>query len=131
MQIVRLVLLLSVSLTAAAQSAKPTSPIILLKAGRLLDVRQGKYLSNQGVLIQNDRIKEVGPLSSIQSHAAKDAVVIDLSRATVLPGLIDSHAHLLDGTLPMDPADSILLQIGEISPAARALLGARMAREDL
>jgi imidazolonepropionase-like amidohydrolase len=101
----------------------------LLKAGRLLDVRAGKYLGRQGVLIEGGRIKEVGPLEEVQARTPKDAKVIDLAGATVLPGLIDGHAHLL---VAVGPESQPLLQaVAGISPTRRVLLGARLAREDL
>lgn len=124
------VLLLLTSL-AVAQAARPAPRTTLLKAGRLLDVRSGNYLANQGVLIENDKIKEVGPLAEVQSHAPRNAAVIDLSHATVLPGLIDCHAHLLDAMPPVEPSQSILITVAGMSPSKRELLGARMAREDL
>ncbi len=103
--------------------------ITLLKAGRLLDVRAGKYLVDQGVLIEGERIQEVGPFAQVRAHAPKDAVVIDLGGAAVLPGLIDCHAHLLDA---MGLEDEALLQaVAGMSVSRRALLGARMAREEL
>jgi len=123
-------LLLLLTPLAVAQ-ASPAPPVTLVKAGRLLDVRTGKYGINQGILIENDRIKEVGPVADVQAHAPKTAKVIDLSQATVLPGLIDSHAHLLDAMPPIDPGESILITVAGMSPSRRALLGARMAREDL
>ena len=89
----KLILLIVLSALAVAQSGSQTTKITLLKVGRLLDVRAGKYLANQGVLVENEKIKEVGPLASVQAHAPKDAAVVDLSNATVLPGLIDCHSH--------------------------------------
>ena len=53
------------ALIAQTPSARPsTSSIIFIKAGRLLDVRAGRVLENQGILIENDRIKAVGPFDS-------------------------------------------------------------------
>lgn len=124
------VVLLLTSL-AVAQASGPGPRTTLLKAGRLLDVRAGKLLSSQGVLIENDKIKEVGPLGEVQAHAPKSATIIDLSNATVLPGLIDCHAHLLDAMPPMEPSQSILITVAGMSASKRELLGARMAREDL
>lgn len=66
----------------------------LLKAGRLLDVKGGAYLENQGVLIEQGRIKAVGEFESVRRSAPKGVKVIDLGRAVVLPGLIDCHSHL-------------------------------------
>lgn len=114
-----------------AQSTSATPKTTLLKAGRLLNVRTGQYLLNAGVLIENDKIKEVGPFPDVQAHAAKGASVIDLGEATLLPGLIDCHAHLLDAMGPREPGDNVLQTVAGMSPSARALLGARMAREDL
>src|SRR5580704_3314626 len=78
-----------------ASVESPGSSSILIKAGRLLDVRKGSYIENAGIWIERGRIKEVGLLSQVGAHAPKNAEIIDLSRATVLPGLIDCHTHLL------------------------------------
>ncbi len=88
----------SLTLQTVAQSGgKPTAAakVTLVKAGRLLDVKSGRYLTDQGVLVEGERIREVGPLSQVQAHTPQGATIIDLSRATVLPGLIDCHAHVL------------------------------------
>jgi len=127
----KLILLIVLSALAVAQSGSQTTKITLLKVGRLLDVRAGKYLANQGVLIENEKIKEVGPLASVQAHAPKDAAVVDLSNATVLPGLIDCHAHVFIAAGPNSPGENMLLAVAGMSASTRALLGARLAREDL
>jgi imidazolonepropionase-like amidohydrolase len=116
-------------LIALASSLALAQQPVLVRAGKLLDVRAGKYLADQGVLIANEKIEEVGPFSAVRAHAPSDAKLIDLSRATVLPGLIDCHAHLLDAINTDDQA--LLETIAGMSPSKRALLGARMAREDL
>lgn len=117
----------------AIASAQPVqqSPNALIKAGRLLDVRSGKYLSGQAILVTDGHIKEVGPLAQIQSHASKEAQIIDLSKATVLPGLIDCHAHLLDAMPAQLGSEALLVTIAGMSPSERVLLGSHMAREDL
>jgi imidazolonepropionase-like amidohydrolase len=56
-----------------------------VKAGKLLDVRKGSYIENAGIWIEGERIKEVDGFSEVQSHAPKDAKVIDLGRGTLLP----------------------------------------------
>lgn len=123
------VTLLFLSILAVAQSESQTT---FVKAGRLLDVRNGKYLVNQGVLIENGRIKEIGALGNVQPHVPKDAVIVDLSKAAVLPGLIDCHAHLLAETAPpLDPSATVLVNVAGMSPSTRVLMGARTAREDL
>jgi imidazolonepropionase-like amidohydrolase len=79
-----------------AQAAAPTAApahIAAIKAGRLIDVDAGKVLSNQIVLIRDNRITAVGETVEIPPGAT----VIDLSNMTVLPGLIDCHTHLADG----------------------------------
>ena len=71
-----------------------------VRAGRLFDPKSGTNLSNYVILIQGDRIAEVGPAGSVK---IPDGVrVIDLGRATVLPGLIDRHVHLFQEQQPND-----------------------------
>ncbi|HEX8650509.1 MAG TPA: amidohydrolase family protein [Pyrinomonadaceae bacterium] len=95
-------------------------------------MRTGSLLVDQAILIEGERIKKVGASAAVSRHAPAGARVIDLSRATVLPGLIDCHTHLLsiwDGRLGTDEA--AILAIAQMSMAERALMGAAMAREDL
>jgi imidazolonepropionase-like amidohydrolase len=77
----------------AAQTGQ--SQIVAIRAGRLFDPKSGTSLANQVVLVSGDRITDVGPAASVKVPAG--ARVIDLSKATVLPGLIDGHVHLTDG----------------------------------
>ena len=71
-----------------------TPQVVAVRAGRLFDPKSGANLTNQVVLISGDRITDVGPADSV--HVPAGARVIDLSQATVLPGLIDGHVHLTD-----------------------------------
>jgi len=68
------------------------SHVVAIRAGRLFDGKSDRLLTNQVVLIQGERIADVGPSDRIKVPAG--AEVIDLGRATVLPGLIDAHTHL-------------------------------------
>ena len=56
----------------------PAKETVLIKAGRLVDVRSGRVLTDQAILIEGDRIRQVGPAQSIQAPAG--ALVIDLDR---------------------------------------------------
>ena len=122
-------------------AAQSPAPLTLIKADRLLDPKTGNVLSPAVVLIEGGKIKEVGPPSQVQAHTPTGVKIIDLGSATLLPGLIDSHTHLLlDVIVPPEPesarhsngdfAPGLLLAIVE-SPSKRVLLGAQLAREDL
>jgi imidazolonepropionase-like amidohydrolase len=98
---------------------------VLIKAGRLIDVRAGRVLTNQAILIEGERIKQVGPFSTVSATAPAGAKVIDLSGATVLPGLIDCHVHLT-----FEPSQMGYSSLG-ISVAREALFGAKSAKVTL
>jgi len=68
---------------------------VAIRAGRLFDPKSGADLQNRVIVVSGDRIADVGPASTVKIPAG--ARVIDLSFATVLPGLIDGHVHLTDG----------------------------------
>src|SRR5208282_5155604 len=117
---------------AVSQSQRATlaaTPSVLVKAGKLLDIRKGAYIEGAAIWIEGDRIKEVGRLAEVQAHAPRDAKVIDLSRSTVLPGLIDCHTHLMARFAP--GPDGYLLGLATKSQAFRALEGAADARVTL
>ena len=104
--------------TAPAQqpAAAPTRTVI--RAGHLLDVRTGKILTNQAIVIENGKIVSVGTDTGAADASAQ---VIDLSGKTVLPGLIDAHTHIT-----FDPKfgyDRLA-----ISLPREALIGAKNAR---
>ncbi len=74
----------------ALYSSAQTDSVKVIKAGRFIDAEHGKVLLNQIILIDHDTIKAVGSNIAIPAGAK----VIDLSNASVLPGLIDCHTHL-------------------------------------
>jgi len=77
----------------------PTAPgVIAVRAGRLFDSTTGQMLSRQVVLLLGERITDVGPEAQVKIPAG--ARVIDLSQATVLPGLIDAHSHIYNTRRP-------------------------------
>src|ERR1700688_121497 len=111
---------LLVSLGAAGAQSSPAPKMVAIRAGRLLDVKTGKTLSNQVIVIQDDKIVSVGSSNQIPAGA----LTIDLSNATVLPGLIDAHTHIT-GTTNFGYS-----RLG-ISIPREALNGARNARVTL
>ena len=86
----------------------PSTEGVAIRAGRLFDPRTGTNLANQLILVQGDRITDVGPADRIKIPAG--ARVIDLSNATVLPGLIDRHVHLMQN---QEPNDARALIVGQ------------------
>jgi len=100
------------------QAAAETRPVAV-HAGHVLDVKSGKMLADQTILIEDGKITSIG--ASAEAKIPSDAVRIELPDATVLPGLIDAHTHLT-----MNP------QFGyetlAISVPREALIGAKNAR---
>jgi imidazolonepropionase-like amidohydrolase len=117
--------LIIVVIAAHAVVVSAQSKTTLIKAARLIDVRAGRVLTDQGILIVGERIKEVGPLSRIQAMAT-GAQVVDLTNATVLPGMIDCHTHLLlQGDITSEDYDVQLLKESIPFRAIRATVAAR------
>jgi imidazolonepropionase-like amidohydrolase len=103
------------------QSAAPKMTII--RAGHVLNVRTGEMRANQAIVIDGDKIEKIAAASEVTPGAGD--TTIDLSNATVLPGLIDMHTHLT-----MD-LNSLGYEGLGISTAREALHGARNARVTL
>lgn len=120
---------LSLLQTSAQTQTKRTSlsPIVvLIKAGRLIDTRAGRVLENQGILVEGERIKSVGPIAQISASAPASARIVDLSHATVLPGLTDCHTHiLLQGDVTAEDYDEQLLKESIPYRTIRATVAAR------
>ena len=76
-------------------AAFPPSETILIKTTRLIDMSKGSVANDQAILINGPTIVEIGSSSVVSQHAAGKVRVVDLTGLTVLPGLIDCHAHVL------------------------------------
>ena len=93
-----------------------------IRAGRLVDPDSGTVLSDQIILIRDSKIEKVGKGLAIPANA----MVIDLSNMTVLPGLIDCHTHLADGVHDPEPVNRARKSAAQLAlesvPNARAML---------
>jgi len=108
------------SVFAAAQEPAKTPGHIVVHAGKMLDVRTGKTLTDQAIVIEGGKIASVGPMA--QANRSAGDRLIDLPSATVLPGLTDAHTHMTG-----DPQDVGYEGLGISIPRA-TLIGARNAR---
>jgi imidazolonepropionase-like amidohydrolase len=99
-----------------------TAQVTVIKAGRLIDPDAGKVLTNQIIVIRGNKVEGVGDHLALPAGAT----VIDLSRATVLPGLIDCHTHVADGQSGAEPLNVLRKTASEIVlesiPNARKML---------
>ena len=99
-----LCLVTTINLTPALAEKKETvdakqldqhpKQLILIKTTRLVDIHNGEVLSDQEILVDGDNIARVGP-SSVIGPESSEVRVVDLTGLTILPGLIDCHAHVL------------------------------------
>jgi imidazolonepropionase-like amidohydrolase len=127
-RIALLVLLSGLPLFSLAQSV-PASSVTFIKAGTLIDPRADVPKHNQVIVVRGSKVESLADAGATPIPAG--AKVIDLSNATVLPGMIESHTHLfLQGE---DPAlggyDIQLLKFPIAYRAARATVSARRALE--
>jgi len=116
-------LVLTVVCLSAGAQQNTTPKIIAVRASRMLDVNNGSIVRDAVILIQDDKITSVGPSLKIPAGAE----VVDLGDATVLPGLIDCHTHLMARMSDDDPQGYGLSLLTK-SQAFRALEGAADAR---
>ena len=112
-----------------AQSGASAAPLAVIRAGSLIDGTSDTPRKNQLIFVRGNRVEKVADASSTQIPAG--ATVIDLSSATVLPGLIDAHTHIF--LWGEDPAkggyDANILNAGIALRAARATFAVRRALE--
>ena len=94
MKHMKFVLQFAVLVLISAVTAYAQGQVTAVRAGKMFDPKSGANLTNQVVLITGDKITDVGPADKVTIPTG--AKVIDLSKATVLPGLIDGHVHLTD-----------------------------------
>jgi len=112
--------------TVRAQSTPPSAPLIVIRAGVLIDGQSDAPKQHQLIFVRGERIEKITDGSAAIPAGAK---VLDLSNSTVLPGLIDSHTHLF--LWGEDPAqggyDANILKAGIALRAARATYAAKRA----
>jgi len=102
-----------------ALQCAPAGGVVAIRAGQLFDSRAGAMRARQVILLEGERITEVG--SEAQVKIPRGAEVIDLGRATVLPGLIDAHTHMFNQPKPgMSRETSTLIAIQHLQSNLRA-----------
>jgi len=107
-----------------AAAADPPAALTVLRCGRLIDGKRAAPLDNAVVIVEGERIKDVG--AGLTAPAG--AKVVDLGRATCLPGLIDNHTHvLLQGDITAADYDEQLLKESIPYRAIRATAAVRTA----
>lgn len=122
MRIARALLCVSVLFCLGTIGSAQTARQVIVHAGHMLDVKSGKILADQALVIENGKIVSSGPAAD--AKPAVNAVRIELPNATILPGLIDAHTHIT-----MDP--NFGYETLAISVPREALIGAKNARATL
>jgi imidazolonepropionase-like amidohydrolase len=127
----RILLLVFIAVSAVAQntSSAPAQQITVIRAGTLIDGKSSQPRRDQVIVIRGNHIESVSDAASAKTPSG--ATVIDLSKTTVLPGLIDSHTHIfLQGEDPAQGGyDANILTAPFALRAARATVAARRALE--
>jgi imidazolonepropionase-like amidohydrolase len=115
-----LILLQIAAVTASAQTATRT----LVRTGHLLDVKTGAEPAAQTIIVTGDRITAIAPTASTPKQAGDTE--IDLTKYTVMPGLIDVHTHLTGASANFDPYFEL-----SMTPAKEAIIGVENAKVTL
>jgi imidazolonepropionase-like amidohydrolase len=121
-------LILTVLLGLAHEAARAAEAprVVALRCGRLIDGRRPAPLEDATIVIEGERIREVGRGLAVPAGAA----VVDLGRSTCLPGLIDNHTHvLLQGDITSAEYEEQILKESIPYRAIRATVAARTALE--
>ncbi|MDP9203811.1 MAG: amidohydrolase family protein [Gemmatimonadota bacterium] len=127
---ISLVFLAALPFSASAQSPQQTEPprAYVIRAAHLIDGRSDVVQNDVAVVVQGDRIVAVGRQSDVASRIPAAAQIIDLGGATILPGLIDNHTHvLLQGDITSADYDEQLLKESIPYRAIRATAAVRAA----
>jgi imidazolonepropionase-like amidohydrolase len=112
----------AMGMARAQEKEKPAAKKVAIRAGRLIDGKGGAAISNALIVVEGERIVSVSAGGAVPSGVE----VIDLSKATVLPGFVDAHTHLLlNGDITSEDYD---VQLLKQSIPYRAILSARNAR---
>jgi imidazolonepropionase-like amidohydrolase len=112
--------LLALSAAFTGAQGQPPAQLTAIRAGRLLDPEAGRILTNQVILIEGTRIRDVGPNVAIPPNAR----VIDLSNMTVMPGLVEAHNHLALTYKPVPENNVYYYTYVQESTALRAIQAA-------
>src|SRR5256714_3144885 len=130
MRRISLALLLALPLSASAQSGQTSAPprAYVIRAAHLIDGRSDVVQNDVAVVVQSDRIIAVGRNSDVAARIPAGAQIIDLGGATIMPGLIDNHTHvLLQGDITSADYDEQLLKESNPYRAIRATAAVRTA----
>lgn len=121
-----LILLFTASTLFVKAQNQKFSDKIAVTAKQMIDVRSGKEIPNAVILVEKNKITAVGSNLKIPDSVQ----IIALGDVTLLPGLIDAHTHLLHQyyTKYGDDNSNRLLEMVQLGPAKRALLGVKLAR---
>src|SRR5262249_28033348 len=119
----------TLALSAPGMRAQPAPSTTVVRASRMLDVKTGAVVTNAIVVVTGNKIVA----ASMKVPAPDRASVVSLGDALLLPGLIDSHTHLLQNYSGRVGSDdpNMVLTVAALGTTRRALLGVAMGRQDL